>query len=1187
MVNGLMFLGCFLVSISLVVVGILLLGMRIGTQRQKRQQQLATRIEGLSHVGLLAAFARQIDDWVAQGRLTQEVSANLRELIEQDRGAATTRYAAPVPASAAGTLVATEPVAAPMATSATAPATATLPQHIPPGTRIRATLGALYTRRTLLYLGAFLLVMSALTMVIFNWASFPPIVQFGLLAGVTGVLWLTGDWLVRKTDLQQAGANLRVVAALLVPLVALALARPGLLDLAPRQAWLLCAIVSSAVYLPAAWLIRRSFYSGAGAVALANALLAALTMLPNQWLLPVAALLLTGYLLLIPWLRRTAAELVSGVFWIAHVALPVTLFTAALLWLSGLVTDMSPALTCWIGASFYVAAAIIDRQPRWIWPAAALPPVALITTLVVWQTDLYVYATALAWMALVYLIVALLLEREYRAYSMPAYVGSLVLVLLAGLGSFENEQTARLVLPPLILCGVTTVVALQHGALSRLRPNLRTAVALGAFAGIAVLLPVWLGLLLDLSTLADTDIALMLLPLAGLYYAGARWWPGQLRPGFDLTLQIVATLLALAMGSQALIDPDTRMLAAGLLTITWIGQALLRPQPEWAGMALASTLLTGHMWLSLVEGIIWLRALIGLNLGYTLVYALGGSMLRHTRWRYWTAPALGWSGLTALLILFLVALDLGSSAELSPLALQVGALLALAGLSAILGILWRRSWSGYATALLVIAGTLLAATDGFFTAWQPDLADYASVMSFLALALWLLGQGLRRLSLPFAYPYQVAGLALVVFAPLPATGVSPQMTFAWGMIAVLYALTTWRNNLAWALVPAFVALDLTMLHAMAWLFPGGRPAGAALILLVATWFQAIWGLAAGRLALPEMQRRPAYLAALLSAVGTLLLASGDNMIFCVAAGLLALLAAIVASLERNAGVAWGALALALVAAFRARLTLVPGLDFTWTLAWIQIDLLIIALLGWLVEVKTPWPELGAVWRRPTTSGPVVVGGAAVLVLALRLTGLAVPLPPLTFSLATLALLLATVSVRERQIWYAYAAGACIVGAAACQLFDWGLRELQWYVIPAGVYLLALAAGLRRFQGQARASQVVEAGAVLLILGTSLGQSLQAGGNDWFGYALWLCGESLLMLGYGVLLRLRVPFIGGIAFFVLGVLWMSANALKVTNQWIVFGILGLLMVAAYVLLERQQERLRRMGRAWIAELQQWQ
>jgi Flp pilus assembly protein TadB len=83
------------------------------------------------------------------------------------------------------------------------------------------------------------------------------------------------------------------------------------------------------------------------------------------------------------------------------------------------------------------------------------------------------------------------------------------------------------------------------------------------------------------------------------------------------------------------------------------------------------------------------------------------------------------------------------------------------------------------------------------------------------------------------------------------------------------------------------------------------------------------------------------------------------------------------------------------------------------------------------------------------------------------------------------------------------------------------------------------------------------------------------------------GESLLVMAYGTLARLRVPFISGVIGFVIGVLWMVAHATRMLNQWLVLGLLGMLMLLAYVLLERQQEQLRRFGRDLVVRLREWQ
>ena len=177
-------------------------------------------------------------------------------------------------------------------------------------------------------------------------------------------------------------------------------------------------------------------------------------------------------------------------------------------------------------------------------------------------------------------------------------------------------------------------------------------------------------------------------------------------------------------------------------------------------------------------------------------------------------------------------------------------------------------------------------------------------------------------------------------------------------------------------------------------------------------------------------------------------------------------------------------------------------------------------------------------------------------------------------------------MRRRSLDFAYAAGSAFVAAGLCQLYDWGFRQPQPYVIPSGLYLLALSAGLRRFQGRHQLSQVGEAAALVLLLGVTFGQSLAAGGLESQLYGAMLCVEALLVLGYGLLARLRVPFLGGAGFFVAGVLWLSVDPLLSANKWVLLGILGLVLVAVYVLLERRQEQLARAGRAWVERVSQW-
>jgi hypothetical protein len=403
------------------------------------------------------------------------------------------------------------------------------------------------------------------------------------------------------------------------------------------------------------------------------------------------------------------------------------------------------------------------------------------------------------------------------------------------------------------------------------------------------------------------------------------------------------------------------------------------------------------------------------------------------------------------------------------------------------------------------------------------------------------------------------------------------------MLVLLYGLATWLYRLPWLLAPAFIAADFALLRGAGWLYPGGDPAGAGIIWLVATWVQALAGLAAhwwerGQSArhITRQHFSAAYVAALLSGAGAVALASSNGSTLTIVLFALAALLALLATLERQTAVAWAALVLFAWSIYSLLNTL--GVAAAWSLTWGTIVALVLCVLGWGIERFVP----NATWRQPLFYGPLVAATLLLGVLALTTA----TLPPLTVALVVYALLLVTLSVREHNILYSYVAGASLIAALLCQFYDWEVRQLQWYVVPSGIYLLALAEGLRRFQQQHRVSQMIETGALLLMLGTTLMQSLSTEGIGSQLYAVALCCESLVVLGYGTLRKLRVPFGGGGVFFVLGVLWLSVDPIQAANKWIVLGGVGILMVGVYVLLEQRQEQLLRLGRAWVERLQHW-
>src|SRR5262245_3727128 len=362
--------------------------------------------------------------WVAQGRLPDEVATQVVALLREDRMQASPAVAvaaAAVPqAPALAAAVPTTAVASPLEAAAAIKAPPAAPPGPPPGERLWAALLALRTRQTLLFLGAFLLIVSALILVVFNWASFPPLLQFALLAAVCGGLWGGGYWLSERWGLTGAGIGLRAVGAALTPVVAFSLSRPGLLDLTPRGGWLLASLLSLPIYALAAWRLRHVSYVVAGCLAAASAVLAALSFADPRWLPAALVLVLAGYLPLARLLRRAAPELAAGPIWVAYGGVPIALLWAMLWLASHQIGYGSLAATLIAAAGFAVLAAWLERQPLWGWAAAALTPLGLLATLAAWSAGPVWWALAPGVLALAALGLGALLEMRASAYAPPA-----------------------------------------------------------------------------------------------------------------------------------------------------------------------------------------------------------------------------------------------------------------------------------------------------------------------------------------------------------------------------------------------------------------------------------------------------------------------------------------------------------------------------------------------------------------------------------------------------------------------------------------------------------------------------------------------------------------------------------------------------------------------------------------------
>jgi hypothetical protein len=151
--------------------------------------------------------------------------------------------------------------------------------------------------------------------------------------------------------------------------------------------------------------------------------------------------------------------------------------------------------------------------------------------------------------------------------------------------------------------------------------------------------------------------------------------------------------------------------------------------------------------------------------------------------------------------------------------------------------------------------------------------------------------------------------------------------------------------------------------------------------------------------------------------------------------------------------------------------------------------------------------------------------------------------------------------------------------------DWGVRQPQWYAIPAGLYFSGVGY-LERRQGRKWFSIAVESLGLAVLLVPTFRQSLD--GAQGFPYFVLLLGEGLLVTGWGASRRIKAPFFIGLGTSVLNVVAqviLLVNVYDVYRWFIIIGV-GLVLIVTAALVERQRERIIARTREWRDALETW-
>lgn len=185
-------------------------------------------------------------------------------------------------------------------------------------------------------------------------------------------------------------------------------------------------------------------------------------------------------------------------------------------------------------------------------------------------------------------------------------------------------------------------------------------------------------------------------------------------------------------------------------------------------------------------------------------------------------------------------------------------------------------------------------------------------------------------------------------------------------------------------------------------------------------------------------------------------------------------------------------------------------------------------------------------------------------------------------LSLIGLLYAAASAVYQRLRFSYLAGAMLLAgwflyAYYINIWD-NLRHLQWYALPAGIYLLGIGF-LEWERGNRNLARWLDYIAMLLLMGSLFWQTLVFG---WW-YALLLGSEGFVAFWWGSARRLRRFFYAGMAGVILATLGQLLNALQEVNQWITFGLIGLILVVLAIIVERKLEAIK----AWQQVLETWE
>ena len=197
------------------------------------------------------------------------------------------------------------------------------------------------------------------------------------------------------------------------------------------------------------------------------------------------------------------------------------------------------------------------------------------------------------------------------------------------------------------------------------------------------------------------------------------------------------------------------------------------------------------------------------------------------------------------------------------------------------------------------------------------------------------------------------------------------------------------------------------------------------------------------------------------------------------------------------------------------------------------------------------------------------------------------LQPLAVATAVYGLLLVAYGFDSWKRIPVYAGVALLVSAYMLQILVFDVGQPQAFVLPAGIYLLAIGYFEWR-RGTVRVKGLLESSALVLLLGISLLQAVGflGAGLPRYTYDTLLFIEALALLGAGVALRWKKTFFASALAVVADVLILLADPVRAMNTWYLVAVTGLAMIGLVVFAEQRRQQIPTWIEEWRRRLETW-